>query len=215
MVNGSDKFGIIIAIAITAAALAFVSNAVTNPENISMQPQGEEFLEKTVNEITNTPSTLANSIDDSIDKVEDISNEIEDIVEEVEDIEKISELPQVIDEAEDIVPEIPAVVQQTEGDLLEMIVIPEGTSIPDCEITNTCYIPATAVIQASGEIIWDNMDTAAHTVTSGDPKSGPNGIFDSGLMMPGDTYSVKLDIPNIYDYFCVVHPWMTGQVTVK
>lgn len=215
MENISDKLGIIVAIAITAGALAFVGNMVSNPENISMQPQGEEFLEKTATEITNVPSTLANTVDESIDKVEKITDEIEDIVEAVEDVDKVGEIPKVIDEVEDIVPEVPTVVQQTEGKLLEMVAIPEGTSTPDCELTNTCYIPAIAVMQSGGEVIWENVDTAVHTVTSGDPKSGPNGLFDSGLIMPGDTYSVKLDIPNVYDYYCLVHPWMTSKVIVQ
>lgn len=216
MQNNSEKIGIIVAIAVTTGALAFVGNMVTNPENISMQSQGEKFLEKTANEITSVPNTFSKSVDNTVDKVEEFTNEIEDVAETIAEIDKIPEIPgEVIDEVDDVLPDVPTVVQQNQGRLIEMIAIPEGTSLPDCEISNTCYIPATSVIQHGGEVIWENLDSAVHTVTSGDVRSGPNSLFDSGMIMPGDTYSVTFEIPNEYDYYCVVHPWMTGKIIVQ
>ena len=94
---------------------------------------------------------------------------------------------------------------------------PAGTSVPGCEETNECYIPYEVTIDVGGEVTWSNDDTAAHTVTSGTPADGPDGLFDSSLFMAGSTFSVKFDgyEPGSYDYFCMVHPWMTGIVVVQ
>ena len=93
---------------------------------------------------------------------------------------------------------------------------PPGSAVPGCEETNECYIPADVSIDIGGEVTWTNDDTAAHTVTSGSPEGGPDGLFDSSLFMAGSTFSVKFDgyEPGTYDYFCMVHPWMVGTVTV-
>ena len=40
------------------------------------------------------------------------------------------------------------------------------------------------------------------------------GMFDSGLFMTGTTYEFTFDTEGTYDYFCMVHPWMTGIVNV-
>ncbi|MGD8707381.1 MAG: PEFG-CTERM sorting domain-containing protein [Nitrosopumilaceae archaeon] len=95
--------------------------------------------------------------------------------------------------------------------------IPQGTSVPGCEETNECYIPYDVTIDVGGEVTWSNDDTAAHTVTSGTPSDGPDGLFDSSLFMAGTTFSVKFEgfEPGSYDYFCMVHPWMQGIVSVQ
>ncbi|MCA9397999.1 cupredoxin domain-containing protein, partial [candidate division WWE3 bacterium] len=95
--------------------------------------------------------------------------------------------------------------------------IPAGSSVPGCEETNECYVPHEVTIDVGGEVTWSNDDTAAHTVTSGNPADGPDGLFDSSLFMAGATYSVKFDDyePGEYNYFCMVHPWMQGVVIVQ
>ena len=93
--------------------------------------------------------------------------------------------------------------------------IPTGTSSPGCEETNECYLPDSVSIKAGDTVIWANDDTAAHTVTSGSPSEGPSGIFDSSLVMAGDSFEVTFDNSGSYDYFCMVHPWMTGSIQVS
>ena len=64
--------------------------------------------------------------------------------------------------------------------------------------------------------MWNNDDTAAHTVNSGNAhKGGPDGKFDSGIVMSGNSFEVTFDKAGSYDYFCMVHPWMTGNVNVS
>ena len=95
------------------------------------------------------------------------------------------------------------------------ISLPEGSGVPGCDETNECYIPYHVSVSAGEEIIWSNDDSAAHTVTSGTPADGPDGLFDSSLFMAGGTYSFTLDEAGDYPYFCMVHPWMTGIITVN
>jgi len=94
--------------------------------------------------------------------------------------------------------------------------IASGSSVPGCEETKECYLPYTVTIDPGGEVTWSNDDSAAHTVTSGTAKDGPDGNFDSSLFMAGTTFSVDtLDEEGTYPYFCMVHPWMTGEVIVE
>ena len=92
----------------------------------------------------------------------------------------------------------------------------EGSSVPGCEETNDCFIPSTVTIDIGGEVVWKNVDNAAHTVTSGVlADGGPDGIFDSGLFTPDAEFSHVFDTPGEYPYFCLVHPWMAGMVVVQ
>lgn len=93
--------------------------------------------------------------------------------------------------------------------------IPAGSATPGCEETNACFIPAEAIVDVGGEVTWTNDDTAAHTVTSGNPTDGPDGVFDSSLFGPGKTFSHKFEEAGTFNYFCMVHPWMLGVVTVQ
>jgi len=93
--------------------------------------------------------------------------------------------------------------------------VPIGTSVPGCEETNACYSPADITINVGDTVSWDNVDTAAHTVTSGSPADGPSGVFDSSLLMASAAYAFTFEDAGNYDYFCMVHPWMVGTVSVN
>ena len=90
-----------------------------------------------------------------------------------------------------------------------------GSSVPGCEKTDRCFIPSTAKINPGDTVVWTNPDRAVHTVTSGNPTTGPDGYFDSGLMLAGGSYSKTFTSFGTYDYFCMVHPWMEGTVIVS
>jgi len=93
-----------------------------------------------------------------------------------------------------------------------------GSATPGCEDTNSCFIPNPVMIAMGGTVTWENTDTAAHTVTSGTAVQGPDGVFDSGLLMTSagmNTFSFTFDTAGSYDYFCMVHPWMAGIVIVE
>ena len=91
-----------------------------------------------------------------------------------------------------------------------------GSSVPGCEdIANGCYAPTSSIANVGEKILFSNMDDAAHTFTSGNVQNGPNGIFDSSLISPGDSYEWIPKIVNEYPYFCMVHPWMIGLIIVE
>ena len=76
------------------------------------------------------------------------------------------------------------------------------------------YDPQEISIKTGTTVVWTNVDSVSHTVTSGDPSAGPSGIFDSDLVKPGKTFEHRFDSVGTTPYFCSVHPWMTGKVTV-
>lgn len=63
-------------------------------------------------------------------------------------------------------------------------------------------------------VVWENADTAPHTVTSGTIANGPDEKFDSKLFSPGKSFTLKFDDVGRFPYFCLIHPWMTGEVIV-
>lgn len=93
--------------------------------------------------------------------------------------------------------------------------IAAGSSSPGCEQTSRCYLPFRAVVARGGQVTWSNDDSAVHSVTSGAPPGGGDGTFDSGLMSPGQTFSTTIADTGIIKYFCVVHPWMRGEIRVE
>ena len=97
----------------------------------------------------------------------------------------------------------------------EIVSIPEGSGAPGCEETDECYIPSTLNISAGTTVVWENNDAAAHLATSGTPDGGPDGIFDSGMIMGGATYEYEFAETGEFVYYCLVHPWMLGTVIVE
>jgi len=90
-----------------------------------------------------------------------------------------------------------------------------GSSVVGCETTNECYVPHMVTIDVGGEVMWNNIDAMAHTVTAGTPTEGLSEHFDSGLVAPGAMFSHTFTEAGTFDYFCMVHPWMVGAVMVS
>jgi plastocyanin len=91
----------------------------------------------------------------------------------------------------------------------------EGSSVqgsPD-------YDPDELTASAGAEVTVVNQDTLPHTVTSGtgpqDPESAQ--LFDTSLINGGESATLSLAQvnPGQYDYYCMVHPYMTGKVVVQ
>jgi len=89
-----------------------------------------------------------------------------------------------------------------------------GSGAPGCETTE-CYTPSTATIAAGGTVTFTNTDTAPHTSTSGSAANGPDGVFDTSLIMMNASFDVTLADAGTYTYFCMVHPWMEGTIIVE
>jgi len=106
-----------------------------------------------------------------------------------------------------------AFAEHGEGGMSATVENAAGSSTPGCE--PDCFIPSPVVITVGGTVTWENTDTAAHTSSSGTPAGGPDGVFDSSLIMAGGSYSHTFDTAGTFDYFCMVHPWMEGTVIVE
>ena len=93
------------------------------------------------------------------------------------------------------------------------VVMPLGSS---AATSGAGYEPPTVTVSPGSSVIWDNRDNALHTATSGESPT-PDGKFDSGLIganqaskpvtMPAE--------PGEYKYFCTLHPFLVGTVTVQ
>lgn len=78
-------------------------------------------------------------------------------------------------------------------------------------IKNFAFSPVNISVKAGTKVTWTNNDSAAHTVTETDGKTGPS----SDNLNNGDSYSFTFTKPGIYHYDCAIHPNMTGTVTVN
>ena len=77
------------------------------------------------------------------------------------------------------------------------------------------YVPAETTVKTGETVTWKNDDTAIHTATSGKDAT-PDGKFDTSLVSSGQT-SKPIAMPNEpgqFPYFCTLHPWMTGMITI-
>lgn len=90
------------------------------------------------------------------------------------------------------------------------VIMPEGAGIR--QEGQIYYDPKNLQVEPATTVVWINEDSAAHTVTSGTPADGADGLFDSGMMMAGDSFEHTFMESGVVDYYCVVHPWMVGTV---
>jgi glucose/arabinose dehydrogenase/plastocyanin len=79
------------------------------------------------------------------------------------------------------------------------------------------YDPNPIKIKIGDIITWVNADIISHTVTSGKDYdrliSGK--LFSSGGMTTNSVYQLKFAVPGTFDYFCLFHPDMQGQIIVS
>ena len=108
-----------------------------------------------------------------------------------------------------------ATVAANAGPQTHIVETAMGSGAPGCETSNACHLPQDITVSTGDTVLWNNVDNAAHTVTGGSPSDGPSGVFDSSLLMAGLDYSFTFNDAGSYDYFCMVHPWMVGSVTVN
>ncbi len=109
------------------------------------------------------------------------------------------------------------VIEQESSGMQATVQNAPGSSFEGCEETNSCFLPSIVTIDLGGTVTWENPDAAAHTTTSFKGSiSGVIGLeWDSGLMLSGESFSHTFDTDGTYDYFCMVHPWMVGQIVVQ
>ncbi|MGI0049657.1 MAG: cupredoxin domain-containing protein [Nitrososphaera sp.] len=70
------------------------------------------------------------------------------------------------------------------------------------------FSPNPVEVKVGETVTWVNDDSGRHTATSKD------GVFDSGMMGKGQSFSFTFDKAGEYQYFCQPHPNMVGTVVV-
>lgn len=92
------------------------------------------------------------------------------------------------------------------------VIIPNGNS----DMGNAgFYIPLNAEVAVGTTVVWINDDFVPHTVQSQDKKGNVIGLFNSDLLNTGDRFAYKFEKSGVYNYFCTLHPWRVGLVTVS
>ncbi len=82
------------------------------------------------------------------------------------------------------------------------------------DLQNFAFAPRALTVSAGTTVVWQNDDSAAHTVTA------DNGSFDSGNLNPGAKFQFTFTKPGTYAYYCRYHggpggQGMSGQIIVK
>jgi len=95
---------------------------------------------------------------------------------------------------------------------IEHVVIPNGNS---AQANTGFFVPLNLEIIRGTTVIWQNEDNIGHTVQSQDDKGNIISLFNSPVLNTGDTFTYKFDKPGVYHYFCTIHPWRIGMVTVS
>jgi plastocyanin len=93
------------------------------------------------------------------------------------------------------------------------VVMPLGSS---AATGGAGYEPPEVTVSPGATVVWDNKDNALHTATSGESPT-PDGKFDSGIV-GANQQSKPVTMPTEpgeYKYFCTLHPFLQGTVTVQ
>jgi len=86
----------------------------------------------------------------------------------------------------------------------------KANSVPNqVVIENFSFVPATLTVNAGTKVTWVNRDDVPHTATDTDKR------FNSKTLDTDDQFAFTFSEPGTYNYFCALHPKMTGQIIVK
>jgi plastocyanin len=101
------------------------------------------------------------------------------------------------------------------GSSVTSVSIVVGASVPS---NGEFFKPADVKTAVGSLVTWKNDDSSPHTVTSGvvqnnSPKH--DNKFDSGILNPDSSFPFVFDKAGEYPYYCMLHPYMTGKVTVR
>ena len=113
---------------------------------------------------------------------------------------------------------VSAVGENTDSQVPKIGTVEESGFSQSCVETG-CHTPSVLTIKSGTVVTMTNTDgTGVHTFTSGTVDGftpQPDGVFDSGVLMTGDAYERKFSQKGTYDYYCMLHTWMTGQIIVE
>jgi plastocyanin len=77
------------------------------------------------------------------------------------------------------------------------------------QIDQYAFLPQRITVKPGTTVTWTNDDDDSHTVASSSK------LFKSKALDTADKFSFTFTTPGTYDYFCSLHPHMTGAVVVE
>ena len=77
------------------------------------------------------------------------------------------------------------------------------------KIDNFTFAPQRITVKAGATVTWINDDDIPHTVASSTK------LFKSKALDTEDKFSFMFATPGVYEYFCSLHPHMTGVIVVE
>ncbi len=80
---------------------------------------------------------------------------------------------------------------------------------PRVEIKAHAFTTPTLTVRPGTTVTWINQDDDTHTVTS------TTDVFKSPGLDTGESFSHTFANPGTYEYYCTLHPLMTGKVVVR
>jgi plastocyanin len=79
----------------------------------------------------------------------------------------------------------------------------------EVKIDNFTFAPQRVTVKAGTTVTWINEDDIPHTVASSTK------LFKSKALDTDDKFSFTFSTPGTYEYFCSLHPHMTGTIAVE
>lgn len=95
----------------------------------------------------------------------------------------------------------------------QKIIIPHEAASTVCQENNSCFSPHTIQVSEGSTVTWLNEDTFIHTITSGAPENGPDKKFRK-VLFSEESFDYTFCCKGTYKYYCEIHPWAVGMVTV-
>ena len=77
-------------------------------------------------------------------------------------------------------------------------------------IDNFTFNPATVTVKAGTTVTWTNKDDIPHGIAATN-----NAFKRSQALDTDDSFSFTFTTPGTYQYFCYIHPHMTGTIVVE
>jgi amicyanin len=98
--------------------------------------------------------------------------------------------------------------------VLAAVVLPghaqTGAPASAVSIDNFTFTPPNLTVKAGTTVTWINKDDIPHGIASSN-----NAFTKSKALDTDDSYSFTFTTPGTYQYFCYVHPHMTGTIVVQ
>jgi plastocyanin len=86
----------------------------------------------------------------------------------------------------------------------------DDAAIATVSIDNFTFTSSNLTVKAGTTVTWTNHDDIPHSIVDKNRK-----LFRSKVLDTGESFSFTFSNPGSYDYFCGLHPHMTGHIVVE